>query len=288
MRAFAEQPHPRTYLVRHAGADEELARPGGRNRAGAIVGIVARADHRRIADPAPALAGQPAGGSGRGDVAFAVDRHRADGAVLEVDVEPAEVARLQFLQLPPPLGRREPVGIDHLDALLARELLGAFAAEEHVRRILHHRASQADRVPYVGHPGHRPGGAVAAVHDRGVELVDAIVGEHRAAPGVEPGIVLEHHDRGLDRVERAAAFGEHGGSRIERRPERGPVFGLLGLGHLVGRHRPRAAVNGDAPVSVLHCSAFLRLRPLRPRGGEGEAGQEPSCQHGPSGSTPRP
>src|SRR5690606_25142795 len=41
LRALAEQPHPRADLVRDPGADEELARPGGRDRAGPVVGVVA-------------------------------------------------------------------------------------------------------------------------------------------------------------------------------------------------------------------------------------------------------
>src|SRR6478736_5003802 len=111
----------------HASAHEELAGPGCRDRAGPVVRVSPRADHRRVADPAPALAGQPAGRGRGGEMPVAVARHRADSAVLEVDVEPAEVLRLELLQLPPALGRGEPVGIDQLYVLPAGELLGARA-----------------------------------------------------------------------------------------------------------------------------------------------------------------
>ena len=50
--------------------------------------------------------------------------------------------------------------------------------------------SEPDRVLDMRDPGHRAGRAIAPVHDRGVELVGAVVGEHRAAPGVEARIVL--------------------------------------------------------------------------------------------------
>ena len=42
-----------------------------------------------------------------------------------------------------------------------------------------------------------------AVHDRGVELDAAVLGQRGAAAGVELGVVLEHDDRRLDGVERA-------------------------------------------------------------------------------------
>ena len=68
-RALAEHPHPRADLVGDAGPDEIFAGAGGRDRAGAVVGKGAGADQRRIADPAPALAGQAAGRGRRGDMA---------------------------------------------------------------------------------------------------------------------------------------------------------------------------------------------------------------------------
>ena len=64
---------------------------------GAVVGLGPRADHRRIADPAPALAGQPAGRGRCGDMALAVARHRAHGAVFHVGIEPAGLALAEFL-----------------------------------------------------------------------------------------------------------------------------------------------------------------------------------------------
>src|SRR3712207_7230091 len=47
-------------------------------RSAAVVGPGARPDDRRIADPAPALAGDAAGRGGGGEMAVRVQRHRAD------------------------------------------------------------------------------------------------------------------------------------------------------------------------------------------------------------------
>ena len=73
-RALAEHPHPGADFVGDGGADEIFARAGGGDRAGAVVGIGAGADQRRVADPAPALAGEAAGRGRRGDMA--VQRRR--------------------------------------------------------------------------------------------------------------------------------------------------------------------------------------------------------------------
>ena len=74
----------RADFVGDADADEIFARAGRRDRAAAVVGIGAGADDRRIADPAPALAGEAAGRGRGGDMALLVERDRADRAVFEV------------------------------------------------------------------------------------------------------------------------------------------------------------------------------------------------------------
>ena len=56
---------------------------------------------------------------------------------------------------------------------------------------------------------HRAGLARCAIHDRGVELVAAVGGEHRTASGVEQRIVLEHADRGFDGIEARTATAQH-------------------------------------------------------------------------------
>ena len=89
LQRLAADPHPRGQLVGGDGADEIFARAGRRNRGGAVVGIGAGADQRRIADPAPALGGQPAGRGRDRDMAVDVDRDRSDRAVFDLVVEPA-------------------------------------------------------------------------------------------------------------------------------------------------------------------------------------------------------
>jgi hypothetical protein len=108
-----------TDFVRGTGADELFARSGAGHRPGTIVGISARPDQRQIADPSPTLAGQAPGRGRRRDVPLRIERNRADRAVFHVRIEPAELARLQFLKLAPAFGRREPVGIDLLHAVVA-------------------------------------------------------------------------------------------------------------------------------------------------------------------------
>ena len=119
LQAFAEEADARVDLEGDAFADEELARAGARHRGAAIVGIGARADQRRIADPAPALAGDPAGRGRGGDVPRLVERHRADRAVFHVDVELAAIGE-QFVELAAAFGNREPVGIGLFQPVLAR------------------------------------------------------------------------------------------------------------------------------------------------------------------------
>ena len=89
LQRLAAEPHALGELVRGDGADEIFARAGRRHRRGSVVGISARADQRRIADPAPALGGQAAGRGRRRDMAVDIDRDRADGAVFDLVVEPA-------------------------------------------------------------------------------------------------------------------------------------------------------------------------------------------------------
>ena len=101
---------------------------------------------------------------------------------------------------PSTLGREVVVG-HGLESLLERELFRAGAGKHDVRRPVHHQARELDRAAHVTHAGHRAGAKVAAVHDRRVEFVLAVRGEHRTAARVEERIVLEHLHGGDDRVE---------------------------------------------------------------------------------------
>ena len=64
--------------------------------------------------------------------------------------------------------------------------------------------------------GDRSGTERAAVHDRGVELVAAFRGEHRATAGVEHRIVFHEHDRRFDGIKRRAPFPQNADARVDR------------------------------------------------------------------------
>jgi hypothetical protein len=64
-----------------------------------------------------------------------------------------------------------------------------------------------------------------------VEFVGAVIGEHRAAPGVEQRIVLQRHHCRTHRIHRAAARAQHRASRVERHSQRRLVDGGGGRVH---------------------------------------------------------
>ena len=206
------QAHARADLVRGGGAYVELAPAGTRYRA-ARIGPGAGADDRRIADAAVALVGHAAGGGAGGQLALRIQRQRADRAEVGLARQfQRRVRRLRLgfrgqrvLQLLPALLRAEVRRVDQFDALFGRERLGAVAHHHHVLRMLHHRTRQHDRVAHPVHAGDRAGAAAGAVHDRGIQFVAAVVGEHRAAGGVELRRVLQHPDRRGHRVQRRLA-----------------------------------------------------------------------------------
>ena len=235
------QPEPavaqqRVHLVRERGPDDRLAVTGARDRDG-LVGPRAGADQRRIADAAEPLAGDAAGrGRGR-QAALGVARHGADRA-----------ARARRVALGD-AGERGPLALGDEPRLVLEgqaggggELDRRRADEQDVATVGEHRARRADRVAHAAHGRHRAGGARRAVHDRGVELDAPVLGQRRAAAGVELRVVLEHHDGGLDGVERRAAGRQHrvpgldGGGRA-----RAHALGALG----VGDRSARAAVDHD-------------------------------------------
>ena len=84
-----------------------------------------------------------------------------------------------------------------------------------------------------------------------------VVGKHRAAPGIERGIVFEHPDRGLDRVERASPAPQDRTSRFERRVQSGQPDSLF---RRVQPQFAAAAVHHQFPVH--HSPAFARTIPL--------------------------
>src|SRR2546430_13564692 len=72
--------HQRADVVGDHLTDEELALSGAGDRAGVIVGVGARTDDGRVADPPAVLVGEPPGGGGGGEMARAVEGHRPHGA----------------------------------------------------------------------------------------------------------------------------------------------------------------------------------------------------------------
>jgi hypothetical protein len=115
-------------------------------------------------------------------------------------------------------------------------------------------------------PVTRAGVECGAAHDRGVELVASVGGEHRALAGVEQLVVLHRHDHGLDGLGGVVAAAQDVAARFERRREPGTVRTLL-LGREVrAPDRPRAAVDGEHDVldPVRRPAARASRSPPRP------------------------
>jgi hypothetical protein len=126
-----------------------------------------------------------------------------------------------------------------------------------VRPALHQQACEADRRARGLQSGDRPGAPVEAVHDRRVELDQALCVEGRSTAGIEAGIVLEHPDRGFDGVDRIAVSTEDRSARIECVAQALPCA-LLMIGVAMGRaHRTCTAVYHEFPLRTGH--GLLRL-----------------------------
>ena len=74
--------------------------------------------------------------------------------------------------------------------------------------------------------GHGTGGLGAAVHDRGVELAEAVGVEDGAFAGVEERRVLHHVDGGRDRIQRRAAFFQDNVTGVQRLGQPGAIVSL--------------------------------------------------------------
>ena len=123
------------------------------------------------------------------------------------------------------LGTEVP-GIHLFQPLLDRKLIRAVARQHHVARFLHDRARQADGIPGAGHAGHRAGLARGAIHDGGIELVASVRREYRAPAGIKERIVLEHTDRGLDRIEARTPAIQHLRARLQSSEQAGAIRGF--------------------------------------------------------------
>ena len=148
--AFAADPHPRADFMGDADADEIFAGAGRRDRAGAVVGIGAGADDRRIADPRPSAC--RSGRRSRSRRRHGRRCRRATAPTVPYFSSRVEMIGRSARMQSSSWRRRSAVanhsGADLLETLLARELVGALAAEEDVRALLHHRAGEADRVAW--------------------------------------------------------------------------------------------------------------------------------------------
>ena len=161
--------------------------------------------------------------------------------------------RLRFLEL-----QATPLGIEVflIDAFDLRprigESLGAIASQHHMRRMLHHRARQFDRVLHRTHAGDRTGATRMSFHHRGVELVSAFVVEHGALARVEPRRILQHADAGDDRVERVAAARQDGIAGVEGAIEVGADRRFVGGAEVFARDDAGAAVDHQGGARGRH------------------------------------
>src|SRR3546814_2763429 len=79
--------------------------------------------------------------------------------------------------------------------------------------------------------------------------------EYRAVPGIEARRILQRPRRGLDRVERAAAAGEHGVAGVERHVEVGMDRAFVVGAELVALDDAGAAVDDQGDGTGMDCFA---------------------------------
>src|SRR6516165_1695780 len=72
--------HLRAHIVGDHLADEVLTLASAGHRTGLVAGVRAGTDERSVPDPSAVLVGEAPGGSGRREVAGAIERHGADGS----------------------------------------------------------------------------------------------------------------------------------------------------------------------------------------------------------------
>jgi hypothetical protein len=127
----------------------------------------------------------------------------------------------------------------------------ALPHEQHVAAVIEDPAGERHGIGDAGDGAHGAAAEPIPHHDRGVQLHGGVGGEDRAAAGVEAGMILQGPDRGLDRLERAAAGGQQPPAGQRRGLHPGPQ--LLAAFARVG---PGAAVDDDG--------RHARPRPLQP------------------------
>lgn len=163
--------------------------------------------HRRVTDPAGALAGATTGRCRRSHLAGGIDRHRADSALVRRG------------------GRRtgplsQPLRAHLGELLLSTEAVGPGSGEKdwpvgHTAELRQY-ASSADRVGRIGNRTETAEDARRTVHDGRVELESAVGRRDCTAPCVEATAVFERCDCCHDGVESGTATVEHGPTGVAR------------------------------------------------------------------------
>ena len=111
----------------------------------------------------------------------------------------AALSKCFFQFLPAPFSKKKG-WIDELQSLLLRESICAFACEHDVRRLLHHRSRQRDRMASASDSCHGSRIESRAIHDRCIEFIASGRSKHGAASGIEERIIFHEADRGLDGI----------------------------------------------------------------------------------------
>ena len=93
-------------------------------------------------------------------------------------------------------------------------------------RFFHDGARQQNRIAYGPDTGRRTGAQAVAVHDRGIQFIVTVMGEHGALAGVEVRVVFQHRDRCGHRVERGLAGLQFGVAALDRLEQGGARRGL--------------------------------------------------------------
>ena len=108
----------------------------------------------------------------------------------------------ELLPLLPARFCHEPVLCGRLHPALCSQAGGAGPHQQTVVGLLQNGAGHLDRVPHPAHRRHRPGLQLRPLHHQRVHLNLARRRQHRAAPCVERGVILQRNNGGSNGVQR--------------------------------------------------------------------------------------
>ena len=108
---------------------------------------------------------------------------------------------LHLLQSVPAFLRKKIFLVHQVDPICLCERFGTRAIKHDVRRFFHDQTRQTYGIFDVFDATNCTGSDCLSIHDRCVHFICASAGENRTAPGIEVGIVFEHANRRLRRVE---------------------------------------------------------------------------------------